>query len=255
MLERLRHHVVVATKVGRPMGDGPSHRGLGRAHIRRACEASLRRLQTDRIDLYQAHAPDPHTPIEETLQALDELVRAGMVRAVGCSNFPLTLLLESLVASARSGLKRFGSVQAPCSVLHRAAEGTVAPICQAYGLGMIAYGSLAAGTLTDAGSRRAEASLDCAAAMARLRACAVARSLPLAAVALAWVLARPSIASVLVGASRPEQLRESIQGVGVVLDDALERSCAEVWQRVATQSSQPPGSDGGRNQFTARSKR
>lgn len=176
---RVRHSVVLATKVGKVAG--PNGGGaLCRAQVGRGCEESLRRLQTDYLDLYQLHAPDPSTPIEETLEAMDDLVREGKVRVIGCSNYPVDRFVDGLCASAAHGWPRFEGHQARLNLLNREIEQTVAPVCRAYGIGIIAHSPLGGGVIQD---RQA---------------------------ALSWVLSQPGVTSAIVGASRVEQLTETL---------------------------------------------
>ena len=148
--------------------------------IKSACEGSLRRLRTDYIDLYQVHAPDPSTPIDEMLEALSQLQSEGKVREIGCSNYPVEAFIDALSVSDARGLPRFASHQLRYNLLAREVESTELPLCSVYGVAVLAYSPLAGGLLTD---RQA---------------------------ALAWVLARPGVTSAIVGASRPEQLQETL---------------------------------------------
>jgi aryl-alcohol dehydrogenase-like predicted oxidoreductase len=181
-----RSEIVVATKVGKPMGEQADDAGLSRKHIVRACEASLQRLGTDFIDLYQVHGPDPQTPVNETLDALDALIRAGKVRAIGCSNFPAPALLEALATSELVRGARFESQQVRYNLESREIERDILPLCTLYGVGVLAYSPLAGGRLT--------------------------RTTPPGA-ALGWVLSQPAITSAIVGASRPEQLVQTLTGL------------------------------------------
>jgi len=219
-----RHRFVVATKVGKPMrGRGQS--GLRRAHILRACEDSLRRLRTDYLDLYQLHAPDFGSPIDETLSALDDLVRAGKVRHIGCSNFPIPDFVEALATSARLGLRRFVSHQVRYNLICRDIEAGLRPLCQAYDVRLLAYSPLAGGSLTHDGGARG--------AFADLRHLAATRGLSLTHVALAWVISRPGVASTIVGASRPGQLEDSLAAVDVVFDQELQSACDAIHNAAA----------------------
>ena len=250
-----RERIVLATKCRGAMGSGPNDEGLSRRHILRACEESLRRLRTDHIDLYQAHAPDAATPIEETLSAFDDLVRAGKVRYIGCSNYPAWQIAEALWASDRRGLTRFDCAQPRYNILFRMIEDEILPLCVAHGVGVIAYNPLAGGmltgryveksaqTLADEGTRFA---LSHAGELYRKRYWKDAvfdevsglnqffheRGKPLTHAALAWVLARPGITSAIVGASRPEQLQDSLKGIGITLDEEELAACDEVWYRL-----------------------
>lgn len=244
-----RERIVLATKCRGRMGDGPNDEGLSRKHILRACEESLRRLQTDYIDLYQAHAPDPTTPIEETLRAFDDLIHAGKVRYIGCSNYPAWQMAEALWVSDKYNLARFDCAQPRYNLLFRMIEDEILPLCRTYGIGVIVYNPLAGGILTgryrkgqdvEAGTRFGlenagplyrrrywnEAVFE---EVEKLKRFFDARSRSLTHVALAWVLAQPGITSAILGASRPEQLTDSLKGVDVVLDEEEMAVCDEVW--------------------------
>jgi aryl-alcohol dehydrogenase-like predicted oxidoreductase len=212
-LEGRRDRVVLATKFGKPMGDGAERRG-SREYIVRAVEASLRRLQTDVIDLYQHHEEDPGTPLEETVETLEELVRAGTIRAYGTSNYrPETVERVRALAS-----DAYVSEQSEYSWLERSAEAELLPTCERLGLGFIPYFPLASGLLTGKVSREhppepgtrlhgreiAEADLD---RVERLRAWAEAHGVSLLEVAIGGLLAVPPLVSVIAGATKPEQVR------------------------------------------------
>src|SRR4051812_33926402 len=147
-LQGKRDRFVLATKCRIRVGHGPNDEGLSRRHILKAADDSLRRLKTDYIDLYQAHAPDPDTPIDETLRAFDDLVRAGKVRYVGCSNYPAWQLALALGVSERHGLARFDCHQPRYNLLHRDIESELLPLCRDQGVGVIAYNPLAGGFLS-----------------------------------------------------------------------------------------------------------
>src|SRR5215212_2652723 len=147
-LQGRRDRFVLATKCRMRVGPGPNDEGLSRRHILKAVEHSLRRLRTEYIDLYQPHSPDPDTPPEETLRALDDLVRQGKVRYVGCSNYPAWQVALALGVSARHGLARFDCVQPRYNLLHRDIEAELLPLCRDQGLGVIAYNPLAGGFLS-----------------------------------------------------------------------------------------------------------
>jgi len=142
-----RDEVVLATKVNGEMGPGPNDRGISRYHVIAACEASLRRLQTDHIDLYQLHRPALDIPQDETLRALDDLVRAGKVRYVGCSTFPAWMVMEGLAVSDRDGLARYISEQPPYNLVDRRIENELVPLAQRYGLALLPWSPLAGGIL------------------------------------------------------------------------------------------------------------
>jgi len=244
-----RRRIVLATKCRGAMGAGPNDEGLSRKHVIAACEESLRRLRTDYIDLYQVHSPDLETPIEETLRALDDLVRAGKVRYVGCSNYPAWQLAGALWTSDRLGISRFDCAQPRYNLLFRMIEDEVLPLCRAHGVGVIAYNPLAGGMLTgryrgttepQSGTRFTlnrsgqmyqrrywnDAVFGAVAALGRFLE---PRGKSLTHVALSWVLTQPGITSAIVGASRPEQLQDSLRGVDVALDDEERRACDDVW--------------------------
>lgn len=217
-----RHQVIVATKVYGPMGDGPNDRGLSRKHIIEACEASLRRLQTDYIDLYQTHAWDPSTPLDETLRALDDLVHAGKVRYIGCSNIPAWHLMEALWISDKYNLMRYDSLQPHYNLVHRAEyERELQAVCAKYGLGVIPYSPIAGGLLSGKYRRGVQPKegtrgwnlrhafternfriLD------RLEELAKQKGKTILQIALAWVMHQPTITSPIVGANTVEQLQE-----------------------------------------------
>jgi len=244
-----RERIVLATKCRGRMGEGPNDEGLSRKHVLRACEESLRRLRTDYIDLYQTHAPDPTTPIDETLRALDDLVRSGKVRYVGCSNYPAWQLAEALWTSDKYNLARYDCAQPRYNLLFRMIEDEILPLCRAHGVGVIAYNPLAGGMLTGRYRQAREVqpgtrfALEHAGELYRRRYWQDAvfdavqsledffrpRGKSLTHVALAWVLAQPGITSAILGASRPEQLEDSLRGVEVTLDDEERKVCDEVW--------------------------
>jgi aryl-alcohol dehydrogenase-like predicted oxidoreductase len=244
-----RDRIFLATKCRAATGPGPNDSGLSRHHIQRAVEASLRRLQTDVIDLYQTHFYDPHTPIEETLSALDDLVHQGKVRAIGCSNYPAWRLMQALGASAALGLQRYQCVQPRYNLLYREIETELVPLCEAESVGMIVYNPIAGGVLSgkyEAGHAPREGTrftLGGAGRMyqhrywqdvqlrkvSELAEAARKRDLELAAVAVAWVLRQPGITSAIIGASRPEQLDATVTGGTLELDDELAAQCDAVW--------------------------
>jgi aryl-alcohol dehydrogenase-like predicted oxidoreductase len=226
-----RDRIVLATKARGRMWDGPDGEGLGRAHLVRACEDSLRRLDTDHIDLYQSHWFDAGTPIEETLRALDDLVRAGKVRYIGCSNHPAWRLCKALWASDRLGLPRYESLQPHYNLAHRAEfERELKPLCEEEGLGVLPYSPLASGFLTGK-YRRHQVPASARASRIRERYfndrgfgllealddVAAERGLTPGQIALAWLLTQPNIACPIVGANSVEQLKESLGAVGVRL--------------------------------------
>jgi aryl-alcohol dehydrogenase-like predicted oxidoreductase len=227
-----RDQVVIATKVGMEMA--PDRKGLQPDHIRRSVEDSLRRLRTERIDLYQSHRDDPETPLEETLAAYDALIREGKVRAIGASNYEAPRLKAALETSAKHGLPRYESLQPHYNLLERAGyENALEALCEAEGLGVINYFSLAAGFLT--GKYRSEADLGQSprggglkkylnpkgeAVLKALDEVAARRGVKPGQVALAWLMARPSITAPIASATRLEQLEEMIAAATLTLDAA-----------------------------------
>ena len=250
-LQGKRDRFVVATKCFFPMGPGPNDRGLSRRYVLAAAEASLRRLRTDYIDLYQVHAFDPETPLEETLRALDDLVRAGKVRYVGCSNFLAWELGKAMAVSERHRLVRFECTQPRYSVFHRDIEMDLLPLCRDAGVGVIVFNPLAGGVLTgkhapgrepEADTRFGERLGDTAriyrkrywreellAEADRLRSFFASRGKSLTTAAVAWVLAQPGITAAIVGASRPEQLDATLAASEAVLDAEELARLDEVW--------------------------
>ncbi len=226
-----RDQVVIATKVGSEMGSGD--KGLSRAWIMRAVEDSLKRLRTDRIDLYQAHRDDPSVRLEETLGAFAELIRQGKVRAIGASNYTAERLRAALDVSARAGLPRFESLQPHYNLIERGEfEGPLADLCRAEGLGVIPYFSLAAGFLT--GKYRTEADLAQSPrgqgvkkyldpkgrrVLAALDAVALRRGATPAQLALAWLMARPGVTAPIASATRLDQLGDLVRATTLVLDE------------------------------------
>lgn len=220
-----RHELVVATKVRLRTGPGPNRVGLSRVHLLSALDASLRRLGLDHVDLYQTHQIDPLTPIEETLRALDDCVRAGKVRYVGFCNLPAWYAMKALAASERLGLARFESMQVYFTAATRDIEHELLPLARDQGLGVLVWSPLAGGALTGKyttagtppeGARRTRfdfppvdpQALDrCLRAM---RPIADAHGVPVARVALAWLLSRPEVTSVIAGARRQEQLADNL---------------------------------------------
>lgn len=224
-----RDQVVIATKVGMEMG--PGKKGLSRAHILQAAEDSLRRLQTDRIDLYQAHVDDLPTPLEETLGAFAQLIREGKVRAIGASNFSGPRLAEALQVSRTHGLPRYECLQPHYNLCERAEyEANLEPICQANHLGVISYFSLAKGFLT--GKYRSEADLAKSVRGQSVKAYLNERGLRILAaldeaaaelhatparIALAWLIARPSITAPIASATSLSQLTDLIEAARLTL--------------------------------------
>ena len=227
-----REDVIVATKAFSEMGPGPNARGSSRGHIMDAVKASLKRLQLDHIDLYQMHAFDPATPIEETVRALDDLVRQGHVRYVGLSNWSAWQVVKALGIAEREGLSRFQSLQAYYTIAGRDLERELVPMLRSEGLGLMVWSPLAGGLLSgkyardqqaEAGSRRLafdfppvnkDRAWDVIDAM---RPIAQAHGVSVAQIALAWLLHQPVVTSVIVGAKKPEQLADNIAATRVKL--------------------------------------
>jgi aryl-alcohol dehydrogenase-like predicted oxidoreductase len=225
-----RDAAIVATKVGSQMGEGPYTSGASRRHIRAGVEASLRRLGTDWIDLYQIHVPDADTPIEETLSALDDLVRDGKVRYIGCSNFSGWQIADADWTSYIHHFSRFISAQNEYSLLNRGVEADVAPACEHFGLGLIPYFPLMRGLLTgryrrgetpeggrlagDAGDEfLTDANFDI---VEGLSAYARHKGTDLLGVAIGGLLAQPAVVSVIAGASQPEHVLANVEAAGWV---------------------------------------
>jgi len=244
-----RSRILLATKCFAPTRRGPNAWGLSRQHIIEAVHASLRRLDTDYIDLYQAHGFDPRTPIDETLRAFDDLQRSGKVRYLGCSNYPAWRLAQARSASTQLGFEGYVSVQPRYNLLYREIETELLPLCRDAGLGVLVYNPLAGGMLSgkyrsgEAPREGTRFTLGSAAqryqarywhtaqieAVERLRKEAELRSLELTSIAIAWVLSQPGISSAIIGASRPEQLSASLSAVELELDADLREACDTVW--------------------------
>jgi len=242
-----RDDFVLATKCRMQMGPRPNDAGLSRKHILSAIDASLRRLQTDYVDLYQVHAPDPETPIDETLSALDSIVTSRKARYVGCSNFQAWQLAKALWTSDRLGLARFDSVQPRYNLLFREIEHDLFPLCLDQGVGVIVYNPLAGGFLTGkhrAGAPPAENTRFAVAGglymdrywndasfrvVERLREFFAARGKSLTHAAIAWVLKQPAVTSAIVGATSADQLRDSLRGVDLELDQQEWDECDRIW--------------------------
>ena len=224
LLAGRRHHFVVATKFGMPMSGSPQERGASRGWMVQAAEASLRRLRTDYIDLYQIHVPDPHTPIEETLRALDDLVRAGKVRYVGHSNFAAWQIADADWTARTEYLTRPISAQMHYNLLAREIEAEVIPACEAHGLSIIPYFPLESGFLTGkykpdgqghgrlSESARAGEVLNAAnfKRLAAFETFATGRGHSQLELAFGWLLGQPIVASVIASASSPEQVRANV---------------------------------------------
>jgi aryl-alcohol dehydrogenase (NADP+) len=250
-LKGRRDNVVLTTKVNNPMGDDPNQQGNSRRWLIREVEASLRRLQTDHIDLYLVHRPSPDTDIEETLSALTDLMRSGKVRAIGSSTFPASEIVEAQWVAERRGLARFRVEQPPYSILSRGIEREVLPVCQRYGMGVMVWSPLAKGMLTGryrkgqplpdtlrargvmARQMSDEHRLD---AVEQLIVVAQEAGMPLTHLAMAFAVAHPGVTSAILGPRTMEQLDDLLAGAEVVLsDDVLD----------AIDQIVPPGTDVG----------
>ncbi|MBO9499149.1 MAG: aldo/keto reductase [Novosphingobium sp.] len=224
-----REDVVIATKVLGPMGAGPNARGASRGHVMDQVKASLARLQTDHIDLYQIHGWDEATPIEETLRALDDLVRSGAVRYIGVSNWAAWQIAKALGISERLGLARFDSLQAYYTIVGRDLEREMVPMLQSEGVGLMVWSPLAGGYLSgkyrkgDAEGRRANfdfppVDLDRGEnVLDAIEPIAAAHGVSVARVALAWLLHQPAVTSVIMGAKRLDQLEDNLAAAEVRL--------------------------------------
>jgi aryl-alcohol dehydrogenase-like predicted oxidoreductase len=231
-----RKDIVLATKFARPMDVGGHFQGASRHYIMAEVEASLKRLKTDWIDLYQQHQPDRMTPIEETLRALDDLVRQGKVRYIGCSTLPSWQVVEAQWTAKHHGLHHFVSCQEEYSLLSRRLDREMMPMLQAYGLGLIPFAPLANGLLT--GKYQRDMPLPEGARLSymhraadryltdsnwsvveRLEAFAAERGHTLLEVAVSWLLRRPQVASVIAGATKPEQVEQNSRAAGWALTE------------------------------------
>lgn len=226
--------LVIATKVYWPMGEGPNLRGLSRKHVVQACEASLRRLGVETIDLYQIHRFDANTPIEETLAALDHLVQSGKVRYIGASSGYAWQFAQALSASERQGWARFVTMQNHYNLLYREEEREMNPLCEKEGIGLMPWSPLARGLLAGSRSGVADRSASTRAAtdayghtlyddqsnwsiVDAVRDIATARGVPMAQVALAWLLTKPAVAAPIVGATTLSQLEDALGAVELAL--------------------------------------
>lgn len=236
-----RDDLVIATKVYNPMGPGPNERGLSRKHILQACDASLKRLGTDYIDLYQTHRWDYETPIEETMEALDSLVKAGKVRYLGASSMYAWQFMKALAVADRNGWSRFVSMQPQVNLVYREEEREMLPLCVEEGIAVIPWSPLARGFVTRRpGTQTVRAETDAFSKMLYTqqndvdianRVCDVAeaRGIPAAQVALAWLLGKPAITAPIVGASKPHHLDDALAALDVSLSEEEVRSLEELY--------------------------
>jgi len=228
-----REHVVIATKAFYPMGEGPNERGLSRKHLFHAIDASLRRLGTDYVDLYQIHRLDPTTPIDETLEALHDLVKSGKVRYLGASSMFAWQFARALALADRRGWTRFVSMQNHYNLVYREEEREMLPLCREEGIGVIPWSPLARGFL--AGNRTADKGGETTRSrtddfahqmyyapsdfriVERVQEVAARRGVTPAQVALAWLIRKPGVTAPIVGATRLEQLEQAVAALDLVL--------------------------------------
>jgi aryl-alcohol dehydrogenase-like predicted oxidoreductase len=275
-LARPREQVVVATKVRGRVGPGVNQVGLSRAHILSAIDASLGRLGLDHVDLYQIHGFDPMTPIEETIHALDEVVRAGKARYVGFSNLPAWVASKALTLAASRGLARFESAQVYYSIAGRDIEREIAPMCQAERVAILPWSPLAGGLLSGKFDPEKKGPADARRAtfdfppvnlerlprvLGALREVADATQTSVARVALAWLLTRPFVTSVIIGAKRPDQLADNLAAVDLRLapDHVKQLDAASAlpseypgWMVDFQNARDPRGTAGGPSEATVR---
>jgi aryl-alcohol dehydrogenase-like predicted oxidoreductase len=259
-----RESVEIFTKVYWPTGPGPNDTGLSRKHVMESAHGSLRRLQTDYLDMYQAHRFDHETPLEETLRAFDDLVRQGKVLYIGVSEWRAEQIAAALKIAGEMGLDRIVSNQPQYNMLWRVIEAEVIPLCEREGIGQIVWSPIAQGVLTGkyqpgaappAASRATDASGsgfisrlltdDILGRVQRLRPLAEAAGLTMAQLAVAWTLQNPNVSAAIIGATRPEQVRENVRASGVLLEPGLMSEIDEVLgpviERDPAQTQSPPG--------------
>ncbi|MEV0398876.1 aldo/keto reductase family protein [Actinoallomurus sp. NPDC050550] len=248
-----RESLEVFTKVYWPTGDGPNDRGLSRKHIFESIHGSLRRLQTDYVDLYQAHRFDHETPLEETLKTFDDLVRQGKVLYIGVSEWRAEEIARALKIADEMGFDRIVSNQPQYNMIWRVIESEVVPLCEKEGVGQIVWSPIAQGVLTGkyqpgaappAGSRATDEKSGAAfiqrwlndevlTRVQRIKPLAEEAGLSMAQLAIAWVLQNPNVSSAIIGASRPEQVRDNVKAAGVTLDAELLRRIDEILEPIA----------------------
>jgi aryl-alcohol dehydrogenase-like predicted oxidoreductase len=248
-LKGRRDNVVLATKFTRPMGDDPNQQGASRRWIMTAVEDSLRRLQTDYIDIYQVHRPDPDTDIEETLSALSDLIHSGKVRAIGSSTTPASDIIDAQWVAERRGLERFRTEQPPYSILNRSIEREVLPLAQRFGMGALVWGPLGQGMLIGRARKGQPNDLVRAAflpkamsderrldAVEQLIPLAEEAGLPMTHLAMAFAITHPGVSSALLGPRTMEHLDDLLAGLDVTLSDEILDRIDEIV---------PPGTDVG----------
>ncbi|HEY2641870.1 MAG TPA: aldo/keto reductase family protein [Streptosporangiaceae bacterium] len=261
-----RESVEIFTKVYWPTGRGPNERGLSRKHIIESANASLRRLQTDHIDLYQAHRYDHETPLEETMRAFDDLVRQGKALYIGVSEWRAEEIAAALKIAADLGLDRIVSNQPQYNMIWRVIEGEIVPLCEQEGIGQIVWSPIAQGVLTGkylpgaappAGSRATDEhgsgfisrlmNEDILARVQLLKPVAAYVGLTLAQLAVAWTLQNPNVSAAIVGATKPEQVRENVKASGVRLDAAVLKQIDEILGNLVVTDPQLTASPRARN--------
>ncbi len=237
-----RHEVILATKAFQRVGPGPNDEDLSRLHLIRACEDSLRRLQTETIDLYQIHRPSPAIPVDETLGALTDLIRQGKVRYIGCSTHPAWKIMEAIMVSELKGYARFVCEQPPYNLLDRRIENELVPLCQAYGLGLITWSPLAQGVLAGRYSSATDLPADSRGALRggiyseritqagvevgeKVVSLAQAHGMSAAQLATLWVKDQPGITAPLIGPRTLEQLEHLLPVLDMSLSDELRAAC------------------------------
>ena len=246
--DRRRAEYVLASKAFFPTGSGPNDKGLSRKHITESCDASLRRLKTDYLDLYQCHRFDPETPLEETITAMHDLIRRGKVIYWGFSEWPVEQIEKGLQICGTQRLEKPKSSQPQYNMLQRGIETQVMPLCHKAGIGQVVFSPLAQGVLTGkyspgqafpADSRAADSrqnlfikkwtdDKELLTRVQKVEAVAREAKCTMAQLALAWVLRRPEITSCIIGASKPRQVEENVQAVGIKLDEHMVRRIEEI---------------------------
>jgi aryl-alcohol dehydrogenase-like predicted oxidoreductase len=245
-----RDSVLISTKVFFAIGPGPNDSGLTRRHIMQAVEGSLRRLQTDYIDIYLTHFPDRYTPIEETLRAMDDLVHQGKLRYIGCSNFAAWRLAKALGVSERLNLARFECIESPYSLLYREVETELLPLCDSEGIGVFVYNPLSGEMLTgrhEFGKPPLEGRFTIGGGKAyydrywseinfkavdRFKELAKEHGCTLAQFALAWIINNETITAALSGSISPEQVEENVAAAEIKLSPEELEACDDVWQKL-----------------------
>jgi aryl-alcohol dehydrogenase-like predicted oxidoreductase len=252
-----RESLEIFTKVYWPTGDGPNDRGLSRKHIVESIHGSLRRLQTDYVDLYQAHRFDHETPLEETLKTFDDLVRQGKVLYIGVSEWRAEEIARALKIADEMGFDRIVSNQPQYSMLWRVIESEVVPLSEREGIGQVVWSPIAQGVLTGkykpgeappAGSRATDEKSgatfikrlmgdDVLTRVQRLKPIADEAGLSMAQLAVAWVLQNRNVSAAIIGATRPEQVRDNVKAAGVTLDGELLKRIDEILEPVVERDS------------------